>query len=270
MAGTVLIALGTVFSGAAFAQENQQGQQGDRSSQDEGRRQVALAGGSDTAKSNAAQVLSLSEWNYDELYQGWSANALLDDRVVGPEGDDIIGDVENLLLNRQGEVVAVVAEVGGFWDINDTDVAVPWNRVEIVNGDEVRIPVTQATVQDYSIFNEKYFGKIDIGDITTIEDDAATGPDIWKASDLLNDYVVMQDGTAYGDVKDLIFDESGRLKAVVARSANADDFDYGYYAFPWLGWGYAYAWDPGLDYYALPYAKDQIAGLELFDYGRMK
>ena len=47
-----------------------------------------------------AEVISLPEWSYDELYtDGISVEELLDAFVQGPTGEDI-GDVENVVSGR--------------------------------------------------------------------------------------------------------------------------------------------------------------------------
>jgi hypothetical protein len=84
---------------------------------------------------------------------------------------------------------------------------------------------------------------------------------IWKASSLLDDYVLLENNEAYGYVDDLIFNSNAVLQSVVVTASNPD-YDYGYYAYPWYGYGYpGYAWDPGLDYYSLPYTADEVAGI---------
>lgn len=142
-------------------------------------------------------------------------------------------------------------------------------ETEIRQDESVEIPITQENVEDYSLFDDAYFGEVDVGELATVEDDVMTGPDIWKATDLLDDYVVMQTGEGYGYIGDLIFDQEGQLQAVVANAVNDEIGDYGYYAYPWLGWDYPYGWDADLDYYVIPYSQEQIAGLTVFDFEAM-
>lgn len=81
---------------------------------------------------DSVDVIALSEWNYDTLYDesGMTAHALMDTEVFGPDGEEI-GNIENVLLNDSNEIAAVIAQVGGFWDIGDTHVLVPWEQVEV-------------------------------------------------------------------------------------------------------------------------------------------
>ena len=65
-------------------------------------------------------------------------------RVYGANNESI-GDISDLLLDRQGQVVAAIVGVGGFLGIGQKDVAVPFQALEIVpqgaasgSGDEQR------------------------------------------------------------------------------------------------------------------------------------
>jgi hypothetical protein len=52
-------------------------------------------------------------------------------RVYGANNESI-GDISDLLLDRQGQVVAAIVGVGGFLGIGQKDVAVPFQALEIV------------------------------------------------------------------------------------------------------------------------------------------
>lgn len=67
------------------------------------------------------QEVALADWNYDELYQPgtWTAERMFDAEVIGLNGDEI-GSVENIVIGTGGKAEAIIAEVGGFWDIGDT------------------------------------------------------------------------------------------------------------------------------------------------------
>ena len=92
-----------------------------------------------------APVVALGDWRYDDLYtNGVSARDLIDREVYGQTGDEI-GDVEDILIGSDGQVRSIVAEVGGFWDIGDTHVSIPLNRVDMSNG-QIVVPITEDTV----------------------------------------------------------------------------------------------------------------------------
>jgi sporulation protein YlmC with PRC-barrel domain len=214
------------------------------------------------------EVVSSTDWNYDELYaDGWRGEELIDTAVYGPTGEEI-GEVENVIIGPDNKILSVIAEVGGVWDIGDTHVNVPWNEVKTEAGREgVTIPVTQETVEDYSLFPDEVISAQEARTETeAVDDDLTLGPRAWKLTALINDYVGLADTPGYGYVDDVIFNKEGELKAVVVQP----DVTWGapgYYAYPYYGWGYG--WDPTLDYYEVPYSRDEVAGLDTFDYGEV-
>lgn len=208
-------------------------------------------------------VLKLSDWDYRDLYRcGWSARRLIDADVHGLDGNEV-GEVENVLVRKNGKVAAIIAEVGGFWDIGDTHVAVPWDAVEVESYDWVTIPVTEETVADYSVFRMVK----DVGCTKKVTEDVVTAPRTWKATELLDDYVFLSDDSGYGYVSDLIFGKDGKIKSVVV-SPTSGYGRYGPRAYPF--YGYHYAWNPARDYYQLPYSRVEVSKAELFDHDRLR
>ena len=207
--------------------------------------------------------VGLDEWGYGGLYEGtWAAQQVLDAPVYGPTGDEI-GEVENVLVGTNGTVEGIIAEVGGFWDIGDTHVRVPWTEVEVAfeNGEpRVQVPVTEATVEDYDLY-----GGIG-GEFRVVDDDDPYTPRGWRATELIDDYVTLGEGQRYGWVEDLVFDQAGRLEAVVVDAAYGAA--YGPYAYPFYGYGYGFR--PGYNYYGLPYGEEEVAGMEPFEYERFE
>lgn len=263
---TVVVAAAFLLAGPAQAQQQDQNQA------DTAQDQAQQTEQDQTQRRTAERELenSLEDWDYQPLYEdGWQADAFLDNDVFGEAGEEI-GTVENFLLDRQGQIVAVVAEVGGFLDISDTHVAVPWSEVDLRNGD-VHTPLSDENAEDYSLFADEFFTQVDVGDLQRVEDELTTGFDIWKVTNLLDDYAVLESGLGYGYVDDLIFDRQGQLQSVVV-SASGEYGEPGSYAFPWYGYGYdGYAWAPGLDYYTLPFDDaDEFADLEPFDSDQME
>jgi sporulation protein YlmC with PRC-barrel domain len=214
-----------------------------------------------------ADVIPLSEWRYDELYEGWYADAVLGMPVRGPQGGDDIGEVKNLLIDTQGTIVALIAEIGGFGELGDTHVAIPWSAVER-RADAIKVPVTEDTVTEYGLFEDDFFSRLDVGAVGAVTEDVRTGPRVWKATELLDDYALIEPGEPYGYVSDLVFDDAGRLKSVIVNASNAELGYLGDYAYPW--YGHEQGWRPEARAYQLPYTREQIAGLTVFDYERFE
>jgi hypothetical protein len=213
-------------------------------------------------------IIALTDWNYDDLYSnGWSLERLIENaRVYGAEGEEI-GEVENVLLSADGKILSIIAEVGGFLDIGDTHVSVPWDQVTFSPAlDFIEIPVDQDNVEEYSLFGEwGYFTKPEADVTQVVNDDLITGPRVWKATDLIDDYALLTGSLAYGYVEDLIFTNDGMLHAVVVEPDAT--YGSGLYAFPY--YGYPYGWHPASPYYALPYGQEEITVIDTFDFDRM-
>lgn len=223
---------------------------------------AGLIAGSVSAAEKATSEKAASKEVEQAYKNGWSAEKFLDEAEVHGKNGEEIGRVENLLVDEQGQIVALIAQVGGVWDIGDTHVAVPWKDAKFAQGDaKVTIPVTEENVDDYSMFKEPFFTKADVGKTQTVQSDLATGPKIWKATDLIDDYAVLESGAGYGYVNDLIFDDTGKLQLVVV---NASEYGRpGYYGYPWYGYRYdGFAWNPGFDRYVVPFNESEVANLD--------
>jgi putative membrane protein len=59
----------------------------------------------------------------------WSAQALIGRTVKNPQGE-ILGDINNVVLNEKGDVVAVTIGVGGFLGLGEKDVGVPFDALD--------------------------------------------------------------------------------------------------------------------------------------------
>lgn len=214
------------------------------------------------AQEDSGNVTAISEWNYDTLYEegGMTAENLMDTEVFG-SGNEEIGSVENILLNDQNEIVAIIAQIGGFWDIGDTHVLVPWEEVD-VNVDGVSIPVTEDNADEYGVFQEDYVTKEDLSYISQVDDDATTGSRIWKLTDLLDDYASIGEGNGYGYVDNVLFSEEGKVQAVVIEADSA----YGGYTYAYRFDGFDAGWDPSYNTYVLPYDEADLDNLSAFDY----
>jgi len=204
--------------------------------------------------------MPLTDWTYDAVYEGWYADSVVNRPIYGPHGDEI-GAVKNLLLNPSGQIVAVIAEVGGFFEIGDTHVTIPWRDIER-RGGKVYSPITAETAENYGMFAEEYYTKEDIGHIQGVEDFFETGPYIWKATSLLDDYVVLEDEEPFGYVTDVVFSDGGKLIAVVAAESRRDIDGRGVFAFPWDN----REWRPQFDHFTLRHTKEDIARLPNIDY----
>lgn len=73
----------------------------------------------------------------------WRGSKLIGTNIYGFEqgnrnDTDKVGDINEVLLDRNGNVQAVVIGVGGFLGLGEKDVAIPFNMIEWRSADEVR------------------------------------------------------------------------------------------------------------------------------------
>lgn len=217
------------------------------------------------AHAQEEMVSPLSDWNYDEIYEkgGIRADSLMDAEVFG-DNEDEIGSVENVLITQDNKIAAIIAQVGGLWDIGDTHVLVPWEDVEI-HEDGVKVPVTEDNADDYGLFaSDEYITEQDLSQTQQVDDDIEAGAGVWKLTDLLNDYATVGEGAGYGYINNILFSREGEVQAVIVQSDSA--YGAGSYAYPFYGYGYG--WTPGNTAYYLQYGEDEVGDVEPFDYER--
>lgn len=193
--------------------------------------------------------VDIVSWDTEQLYAGWSAEELLDEEVYGENGETI-GEVEDFIVGPDGKIAKVVVEGGGFLDIGDSHVAVPWSEVKRFGVSSIRVPMTEDNLDDYRLFEE-------------VDDKPATGGN-WRVRNLIGDYLTLADDVNYGYVVDVIFGSDNRIEAVVAQPAYGYGFGRGRHAFPY----YAQNYDPYGPSYRTPYAKVQVEKLPALNYTR--
>ncbi|CAD7053202.1 photosystem reaction center subunit H [Pseudorhizobium endolithicum] len=93
----------------------------------------------DTAAASGSYITEQSETQI-------SANDYIGKPVYNAE-DESIGDVNDLIMEEQGGIVAAVIGVGGFLGIGEKDVAVPMDKItmsrDTENNNEVRLTTTE-------------------------------------------------------------------------------------------------------------------------------
>jgi len=93
----------------------------------------APAGSSTAPAANQSSGAAMPGANIQYITQGrpdlWRASQL-DGVNVYNQNNERIGDISEVLLNREGRVEAVVIGVGGFLGIGERSVAVPYNAIQ--------------------------------------------------------------------------------------------------------------------------------------------
>ena len=221
-------------------------------------------------------VIPLADWGYDELYQGGvSAERYMEDVIVYGENGEEIGNIEDILIGPDGKVLSVIAEVGGFWDIGDTHVSVPFDMVEAnAAGDGITVPVTEDNVGDYGFMDGWREARISAEsaetDVVSEVDDAEVSR-AWRATELIGDTARVRNGENetyrnYGYINDLIL-SNGMVTAVVVDLGARG---MGYRAYPYYGRGAGTGnWNAGSAYYDTPYSGDDIDQMDRFELQRI-
>jgi len=87
-----------------------------------------------TAGSSASNTAGSMSGNFitQQSPNQFLASRLIGTNVVGG-GNEAIGDVNDVLMDRNGQAVGVVIGVGGFLGIGEKNVAVPFNQLELAS-----------------------------------------------------------------------------------------------------------------------------------------
>lgn len=222
----------------------------------------------ESQRMDADEIIPLNTWNYDSLARdGISADRVLYDMAVYDSDGDVIGDAENILFSPDGRVLSLIAEVGGFWDIGDRHVNVPWDEVEMRSEkDGLTIPVTAETVDDYGLYPDEMMTQAEAATTTEqVDDSMTTGQRVWRATELIGDYARLWDSDSYvnyGYVSDIIINDA-QIGAVLVMPSGGMRTP-GAYGYPY--YGSQYGWAPGAPTYDLPYGSQDIESVDSFDY----
>ncbi len=211
---------------------------------------AALLAATTALPAMAQEITPLTDYDPTQIEGAWSADNMRDADVLGEDGDTV-GYVQNLVLSSDGSVSHVVIETDNWFDLADRAIAVPWENVDLTPEEEgIMVPMDEDEMNDFTLFAD---------DMTM-----ATEGENYRASDVLDDYVTLDDGTGYGYVTDLIFDQGGALQSVVVSPDVGFGGADGLYAYPYYGTEFGY--EPyGYDY-NLRYDEGAVTEYQPFDY----
>jgi sporulation protein YlmC with PRC-barrel domain len=86
------------------------------------------------------------------------ADHLIGSRVKNQQ-DEEIGEISDLLLDRDGNVVGLVVGVGGFLGVGERDVALSWDAIELTTDEDgepiARVDVDQQTLEQAPEFERR-------------------------------------------------------------------------------------------------------------------
>nr|WP_299240620.1 PRC-barrel domain-containing protein [uncultured Halomonas sp.] len=109
-------------------------------------------------QAEASASSSVSSGAFMEEQQG---DQVRSDQLVGSAvtnaSDEEIGNIDDLLLNKEGQVVGIIVGVGGFLGIGEKHVALSWDAVEITRGEgevnyKVKTNIDKAALEEATAF----------------------------------------------------------------------------------------------------------------------
>ena len=92
----------------------------------------------------------------EQMQEQWLASNLIGTKVRGA-ADESVGEINDVLLDRNGNVIGAVIGVGGFLGMGEKDVAVPFNQLQMVrnsDGDRVVLNKSKDELKNAPTFKE--------------------------------------------------------------------------------------------------------------------
>lgn len=90
------------------------------------------------------QLKSMPEWKWQPASTEWRVNKLIGAKVSN-SADENIGDINDLLINKDGKVTAAVIGVGGYLGINERNAAISFSALKLTR-DANNDPVVHVNV----------------------------------------------------------------------------------------------------------------------------
>jgi sporulation protein YlmC with PRC-barrel domain len=113
--------------------------------------------------SDQSDMKSQSDMSGQDYVSATPPNGMRASHLIGEEvvttGDEEVGSVSDLIIDQDGQVVAIVLGVGGFLGMGEKDVAISWDKVTKSGTSEdqkLRINETREALRDAPEYKEKY------------------------------------------------------------------------------------------------------------------
>ncbi len=108
--------------------------------------------GKKTGQQSASQ--QHEEINFQD---GLRASKIIDKPVKNTRGEDL-GEVDDLIMSRNGKIKKVILSVGGFLGVGDRLVAVSFKSLQIQEKGDIVYPVTKQQLENHPVFTYKSEG----------------------------------------------------------------------------------------------------------------
>lgn len=101
--------------------------------------------------------------------------------IQAQAGDDTVGTVSDVLVDEDGEILAVIIGVGGLLGMGERDVAIPWDSIQHTRDEDgesrFTTSMTQAQLENAPEYDRDASGSSDRDAMGTRQDAAGTRPD---------------------------------------------------------------------------------------------
>ncbi|MBZ5488120.1 PRC-barrel domain-containing protein [Halomonas aquamarina] len=119
-----------------------------------------LAAGSASAQDTATTTTAVEATYMTTAPQGtFYADSLTGNNVLSTvEDDENIGTINDLIIDEDGQIQAVVVGVGGFLGMGEKDVAIEWDSLELTRDDDgddyvIRVNASQEALEEAEEFD---------------------------------------------------------------------------------------------------------------------
>jgi sporulation protein YlmC with PRC-barrel domain len=162
--------------------------------------------------------------------QGLRASKIIDAVVKNDRGEEV-GEVDDLIMSRNGKVKKVILSVGGFLKIGEKLVAVPLRSLQITERGDILYNITKEEIEKHPRFNykeelpyEDYYSSyrnpsppFQMGTYGGRYSpwEWAYFPSRLSVSAILNRTVLNNKGEELGDIDDLMINREGRIEEVI-------------------------------------------------------
>jgi sporulation protein YlmC with PRC-barrel domain len=121
-----------------------------------------------------------------------------------------IGDVSDLVINRDGDITTAVIGVGGFLGVSQKDIAVPFKELKITSrNDKEWLALNRTKDQLKSMPSYEPAGR------SVASSASSLSTSNWLASDIYKANVYDNSENKLGDITDLVMDSDGKIMTAV-------------------------------------------------------
>lgn len=97
-----------------------------------------------SARANASAKSAVHDPNYlaNQSANDYFSTDLIGQEITNRRNDEVVGEVSEILINRDGQIGAVIISTGGLMGLGKKDVAISWDQIKrTVDGEKMTLSV---------------------------------------------------------------------------------------------------------------------------------